>query len=201
MRYQRRESAPCLTRKTPCIFVRGFRCGTIFLSWLIGRSLDLGLASFSFAEPPDVPYYNKLIQSPVLFDQPVNTLEFERCFLSMPPLQTEQSLRTFLKSLPYQLIVMLDKGDGTASRVTAIFGNDFSRELPSAFEVAGHLGMSVSRMRRRLLEEGTSYRKIKDDCRLAAAMRYLASEAMTIEDVANSIGFGEQSTFYRALKK
>ncbi|MCB1754806.1 MAG: AraC family transcriptional regulator [Gammaproteobacteria bacterium] len=172
-----------------------------FLSWLIGQRLDLTVARFTFEKPTDAGYYRKLFQSPVKFAQPLNALEFEPRYLAMPLLQTEQSLRSFLKSLPYPLIVMLDESDSMASRVSAVLGNDFSRELPSAAEVAGRLGLSVSSLRRRLLEEGTSFRAIKDECRQTAAMRYLASERMSIQDVATLTGFPEPSTFFRAFKK
>lgn len=172
-----------------------------FLSWLIGRRLSLSQAIFTFAEPIDRDYYGKLFQSDVRFSQETNTLVFSEECLKLPIVQTEQSLRSFLKSLPYQLIVMLDEGDSVVSRVKAVIGSDFSRELPSAEEVARGLGMSISSLRRRLLEEGTSFQKIKVSGRQAAAMRYLAAESMSIHDVAVLTGFDDPSTFYRAFRQ
>lgn len=172
-----------------------------FLSWLIGQRLMVDQALFTFATPSDKDYYAKLFQSEVGFSQEVNALVFPKKFLKLPLIQTEQSLKSYLKSLPYQLIVMLDEGDSVASRVKAVIGNDFSRELPTAEDVAHGLGLSISSLRRRLLDEETSFQKIKDAGRQAAAMRYLAAESMSIQDVAVLTGFDDPSTFYRAFRK
>lgn len=172
-----------------------------FLSWLIGKRLALNHASFTFSKPSEQDYYGKLFQSEVRFSQEVNALVFPEKLLRSPLVQTEQSLKSFLKSLPYQLIVMLDEGDSMVSRVKAVIGNDFSRELPTADEVARGLGMSISSLRRRLLEEGTSFQKIKVSGRQAAAMRYLAVDSMSVHDVAVLTGFDDPSTFYRAFRQ
>ncbi len=172
-----------------------------FLSWLIGQRLQLRQALFTFETPKDSEYYAQLFQSEVSFSEEANALVFPEKYLNLPLVQTEQSLKAFLKSLPYQLIVMLDEGDSIVSRVKAVIGNDFSRELPTAQEVAHRLGLSISSLRRRLLDEGTSFQKIKDAGRQAAAMRYLAAEAMSIQDVAALTGFEDPSTFYRSFRK
>ena len=190
-----------LDREDPIKIRAWFSMWHHFLTWLIGERLPLDTAWFSFESPPDSDYYSRVYQCPVQFGQPLNAIVFPRRFLSLPLMQTEESLRSFLKSVPYQLIVMPDEADTTSSRVSAAIGVDFSRDVPSAIEVANRLGMSVSSLRRRLLEEGTSFRKIKDDCRQAAAMRYLASESMSIQDVAALTGYDDPSTFFRAFRK
>ena len=172
-----------------------------FLSWLIGKRLVLNQALFTFPTPDDKEYYSKLFQSEVSFSEECNALVFPEKFLKLPLMQSEQSLRSFLKSLPYQLIVMLDDGDSVSARVKAVIGNDFSRQMPTAEDVARELGLSVSSLRRRLVEEGMSFQKIKDAGRQAAAMRYLAAESMSNQDVAVLTGFDDPSTFYRSFRK
>lgn len=172
-----------------------------YLSWLTGQRLILDKSLFSFDEPGDAEYYNRVYQCPAFFSQSQNAIVFNRRYLELPLVQTEGSLRAFLKSLPYQLIVMPDEADTVSSRVSAVLGVDFSREVPSASDVADRLGMSISSLRRRLIDEGTSFRKIKEDCRQTAAMRYLASESMSIQDVAVLTGYDDPSTFFRAFKK
>ena len=99
------------------------------------------------------------------------------------------------------LHAMVDDDKSLKSQVMAIIGKDFSRDLPSADEVAHVLHMSVSTLRRRLLEEETSYQKIKDDCRKEGAINYMNSPQLSINDVASLMGFDEPSAFFRSFKK
>lgn len=96
---------------------------------------------------------------------------------------------------------MVDDDTSLKSQVIALIGKDFSQELPSAEEVAYRLHMSVSTLRRRLLEEDTSYQKIKDECRKVAALNYMNSPQLSISDVAGLMGFDEPSAFFRSFKK
>jgi AraC-like DNA-binding protein len=172
-----------------------------FLSWLTGQRLRLKDACFTFTEPEDAASYARTFSCPVRFDHPENALRFDAQLLQLPLVQTEQSLRAFLKSVPYQLIVMPNESDSLRAQVVALLGVDFSRDTPSAAHIAARLGMSLSSLRRRLQAEGTSYQRLKDECRQAAAMRYLASPAMRIQDVAELCGYDDPSTFFRVFKK
>ncbi|RVU30034.1 MULTISPECIES: AraC family transcriptional regulator [Neptunomonas] len=172
-----------------------------FTSWLIGTRLELKAAYFTFSKPDDADYYRTLFRSEVRFDQHDNAIVFPARFLDYPLIQTEASLRGFLKTAPFQLHVMVDDDKSLKSQVVAMLGKDFSRELPSADEVASMLHVSVSTLRRRLLEEGTSYQKIKDDCRKEAAINYMNSPHLSINDVAGLMGFEEPSAFFRSFKK
>ncbi len=190
-----------LNEEGPILIRAWFSMWHHFLSWLIGQRMVLNKARFTFRQPDDVFYYKKLFHCPIEFQQDINALYFDQRYLRAPLVQTEKSLRAYLKSLPYQLIVMPDDSDSMASRVSAVIGNDFSHDIPTAEAVAKRLGLSVSSLRRRLLREQTSYQRIKDECRQAAAMRFLAAESMSICDVATMTGFDDPSTFFRAFRK
>ena len=76
-----------------------------------------------------------------------------------------------------------------------------ARPLPDAVVVAKMLGMSVSTLRRQLSVEKTSFQELKDECRRAAAIRFLASTDLTLSDIASLLGFDEASAFFRAFKR
>lgn len=172
-----------------------------FISWLIGRRLALKAAYFTSERPNDVEYYKTLFQSEVRFNQHANALVFPASYLDMPVVQTEDSLRGFLKTAPYQLLVMVDNDNSLKSQVMSMLGKDFSREMPSADEVASALNMSVSTLRRRLNDENTSYQQIKDECRKEAAITYMNAPQLSINDIAFLMGFDEPSAFFRSFKK
>ncbi|ETX11451.1 AraC family transcriptional regulator [Marinomonas ushuaiensis DSM 15871] len=172
-----------------------------FICWLIGRRLSLKAAYFTSERPDDVEYYKTLFQSEVKFNQHANALVFPANYLDMPIVQTEDSLRGFLKTAPYQLMVMVENDNSLKSQVMAMLGKDFSREMPSAEEVASALNMSVSTLRRRLNDEKTSYQHIKDECRKEAAITYMNAPRLSINDIAALMGFDEPSAFFRSFKK
>lgn len=172
-----------------------------FQSWLVGRRVELSAVCFSFPKPRDARDYEVLFQAPVKFNQPANQLRFELTQSKLPLVQTEESLQGFLKTAPYQLLVMVDSDNSLRAQVRALIGRDFSRPLPGAEQVAEALHMSVTTLRRRLQAEGTSYQKIKDECRREAATNYLSYPDLSNTDVALLMGFDETSAFFRSFKK
>lgn len=172
-----------------------------FISWFIGRRLVLKAAYFTAARPDDVEYYQTLFQSDVKFSQHGNALVFPASYLDMPLVQNDDSLRSFLKTAPYQLLVMVDNDNSLKSRVISILGKDFSQEMLSAEEVASMLNMSVSTLRRRLTDEDTSFQQIKDECRKEAAITYINAPQLSFNEIAALMGFEEPSAFYRSFKK
>ncbi|MFT4725755.1 MAG: AraC-like DNA-binding protein [Granulosicoccus sp.] len=171
------------------------------LIWFAGRSLSLVRVEFSFPEPANGSLWNQLFRCPVVFDCPSSLLEFEPETLRHPNVQTEKSLAIFLKSAPYRLIAPSYDQEKISDRVLALFGDDLSQRLPSAAKVSGQLGVSISTLRRQLLQEGTSFQRLKDECKRATAVRYLASTELTFVEVSQLLGFDEVSAFYRAFRR
>lgn len=172
-----------------------------FICWLLGTRLELKAVHFCAPAPEDQDLYRTLFQCDVKFNQAEDALVFPSRYLEYPLVQTETSLKDFLHTAPYQLLVPVDNHQSLTAQVVALFGKDFSRELPSAEDVASSVNMSVSTLRRRLQEEGTSFQRIKDECRKDAALTYMNSPQLAINDVARLMGFDEPSAFFRSFKK
>jgi AraC-like DNA-binding protein len=172
-----------------------------FACWLAGRRLELDSVSLTFDKPTNVTKYEVLFQAQAKFGQTENHISFPASLLELPVVQTEESLHGFLQTAPYQLLVMVDGDNSLKSRVQAIIGRDFSREIPSAESVAESLNMSVTTLRRRLQKEKTSFQRIKDECRREAATNYLSCAELSNNDVAALMGFDETSAFFRSFKK
>ncbi|WP_210397441.1 AraC family transcriptional regulator [Motiliproteus sediminis] len=185
----------------PAVIRTGLSAWHHFLCWLAGRRVELTGVDFSFPKPDDAADYEVLFQAPIRFAQARNQLRLESGQLELPLVQTEESLEGFLKTAPYQLLVMVDGDNSLKSRVQAIIGRDFSREMPSAEAVAKSLNMSVTTLRRRLQSENTSFQKIKDECRREAATNYLSYPDLSNNDIAALMGFDETSAFFRSFKK
>lgn len=76
-----------------------------------------------------------------------------------------------------------------------------SDKLLSAEDAASHLGMSVRTLRRRLSESGYSFRNIRQEMCMSAALRHLQTSSISIERIANMFGYSDQASFSRAFQK
>lgn len=171
------------------------------LSWFAGRRLPLQKVVFNFEEPARGSEWSGLFHCPVEFNGSRSMLCFNPGVLDAPNVQTEQTLSVFLKSAPYRLIAPSFNDHKLRERVLALFGDDLTQPLPRADQIGKLLGLSVSTLRRQLREEGTSFQKLKDDYRRAAALRYLATNTLSFSEIAELLGFDEPSAFYRAFKR
>jgi AraC-like DNA-binding protein len=56
-------------------------------------------------------------------------------------------------------------------------------------------------LRRQLAREGTSFRSLLDEVRMAFAEEFLSNRAMTIEEIAARLGYSEAASFTRAFAR
>ena len=66
--------------------------------------------------------------------------------------------------------------------------------------VCEQLQTSERSLRRRLSEEGTSFRELQQSLRLALAEQYLADPTLTLEQVADRLGYSEAANFCHAFR-
>lgn len=78
-------------------------------------------------------------------------------------------------------------------------------DRPGSFptlEIAARLfNMTPRTLHRRLVEEGTSFRDILDDVRHRLALEHLKAGAMSIEEIAFTLGYGDLANFRRAFRR
>lgn len=72
---------------------------------------------------------------------------------------------------------------------------------PSFDMLASAFNMSGRTLRRQLATAGTSYQKLVDKFRCEYAIECLENGHMTIEDIADSLGFSDVANFRHAFKK
>ncbi|WP_405490332.1 helix-turn-helix transcriptional regulator [Nocardia sp. NBC_00511] len=73
--------------------------------------------------------------------------------------------------------------------------------MPQFATLARELGLSQRTLRRRLLDEQTSYRALVDEVRDTLAMELLATTQLSIEQIAHRLGYSETSAFHHAFTR
>lgn len=174
-----------------------------FFGWLCGRPLQLKRVDFTGEKPPRVEKYEALFGCPLNFGQSNDLLYFDSKALAWPVVHTEHSLREFLRTAPYQLLIMENSPDvnNLSSQVRAMIGHDFTEGFPSFEVISRALDMSEPTLRRRLKREGTTFQQLKDKARCEAAKVCLGRPDLSINEVALQMGFTDPSAFHRSFKK
>lgn len=73
--------------------------------------------------------------------------------------------------------------------------------IASQQAMARHLGMSISTLKRRLQQEGTSYKTLCNQMRLFTAEKLLLESNTNLTEISLSLGFASASAFNNAFKK
>lgn len=171
-------------------------------SWLIERRIPLERVQLAYPEPKHVDEYDALFFAPVIkFDSTRTEITFAADYLDLPIRKTDSSLHEFLKTAPAQLLVKFKNASSLTSRIREVLKSHIGEEMPTLNEVASMLYLSPQTLRRRLAGEGKSYQGVKDNLRRDTAIHLLLKPDLSLEDVAQHVGFSETSTFHRAFKK
>ena len=174
--------------------VHGLSC------WLAGRSLALSSVQFPFAPPIHVSDYALIYTEHSVFagDQLVASLNAN--LLDLPVRRDDEALKEFLAGAPGK-ISMLYRRDREAVRIVRDMLLAAFPESPSLEEVARRLYLSSRTLHRRLNEEGSSFRMIKDALRRDLALASMEKKRRSVGQIAAELGFADTSAFFRAFRK
>jgi AraC-like DNA-binding protein len=172
--------------------------------WLAGRGIGLDSVIFPYRRPAHADDYALIFTEDSRFAPTVpggmGTLvaSFNANLLDLPVRRDEAALTSFLDGAPGK-ITMLYRRD----REMVIRVRDFLRAaLPESLsleQVAERLFQSPRTVHRRLEEEGSSFRAIKDALRRDMALARLTKTRDPVAKVAADLGYTDTSAFYRAF--
>lgn len=96
-------------------------------------------------------------------------------------------------------MVSLGSADDVGYRLKELLGEGDG--LVSIESAATQLHMSVSTLKRRLAEAGTSFREIRESVLRDRAMLMLAEASLTLESIAGTLGYSDLAGFSHAFKR
>jgi AraC-like DNA-binding protein len=95
---------------------------------------------------------------------------------------------------------LLGGRDDWATRVRALLSAEVGR-YPGIDELAGQMATSPRTLKRRLQEQGVSYTQLVNEARERDSVRLLRDTTLTIEQIAERMGYSEAANFSRAFHK
>lgn len=177
-------------------YVLGFSC------WAVDSAIALRAAEFPYAEPGHVSVYPTIFCKIVRFGADRASIVFDRHYLSLPLTRNAADLDSMLKGalrltvLPYR---PYRRDRLLVERVRRVLREARGRSL-GAEDVASELALSTRTMHRRLREEATSLRDLKEEAKLELAKQELMRGRTPIKRIAEIAGFRNEKSFSRAFR-
>lgn len=141
-----------------------------------------------------------LLGAPVIFGAKTTRWIFKKGAGDLPLPMASPLLEETYSSLCKKLVATASVQNSFVSHVLDLLVRS-GRGFPSAAEVAAQLHVSERTLHRRLESNNTSFGKLLDRIRYDRALDLLNKSTLTIEKIADMLGFSETSSFTRAFKR
>jgi AraC-like DNA-binding protein len=165
-------------------------------------STTVRAVSFEHERPAYHREYTRIFGGVERYGRSFTGIEIDRKLLDQPGLHRHAELYEMLRSQAERKLDHLTRGVGYADRLKQYLLVRSPRgAMPDMATAARELGMSVRSLRRRLTEEGVSYRAILEESFGAVAARLLGDSRRSIQETAHAMGFSDPTAFHRAFKR
>lgn len=155
--------------------------------------------SLSYRAPKYAERYEALLGCRLRFGAPQTTIRLSREWFDDRSQAHDEEFDAICRQHCESVLVRVERRQTMCSELRKLFADD-SKPLPRLETAAACLNMTPRTLRRRLHDEGTSYRAEVDAFRAERAKHYLAYSALDPKEVAFLLGFKEQSAFRHAFK-
>lgn len=165
---------------------------------LSSEPIPLRRVTFRFPPPPYAARFREFFPGPVLFYAARNSIALDAAWADRPLPQANEQTARLCEEQCRELLARRRARTGVSERVRQRL---LRPGAPAAMEpVAAALGMAPRTLRRRLADEGTSFRRLLDEVRETLAEEML-SRRMAVEQVAERLGYAEPASFIHAFKR
>lgn len=163
--------------------------------------LDMAKAvHLTFPAPAYLEEYTSMLRAPILFGQERNEIHFPTDLLDLPHPRGNPVAELMAQEMCDSLLSQMNQqGELVQSIINLLMANP--SETMTSEEVASRLCMTSRTLRRKLKSQGTSFQTIVDNMRSNLAIEYLTKSRLTIDDIAEKVGFSDAANFRSAFKR
>jgi AraC-like DNA-binding protein len=166
---------------------------------LTGQSLS-GDTELSIPEPAYFPRFKRLMPR-ARFGQPVSRVLFDAAFLDLPLVQADRSALQLTRAQCERTLDELGYQGDIAERVRHAVWRDGRDGFRGIDEVAENLAVSTRTLKRMLAAGGLSFTDLLHSERRERALFLLKAPALTLEEIAERLGYSTLSNFVRAFQQ
>lgn len=166
--------------------------------WLAGRAIALHSVRFPFPRPAHAADYALVYTEHSIFDGATLAASFDAALLDVSVVRETADVDAFLEGAPGRISILYRRDREVVRRVRELLARDLGT-APSLEAAAHALRISPRTLHRRLAEEGSAFRAIREELRRTYALARLEKTRRRIADIAADIGYSEPSAFFRAF--
>ena len=156
---------------------------------------------YNFAAPPSgTRRYAEIFGVVPAFDAPECAVGIPPEILDLPLPQANEHTTAIARDQCRQLLASRHARTGLAGRVRDHLLTR-TASPPHSEQVAAALHLSERTLRRRLAEEGVTFRGLLDEMREQLAEEFLVTGGMSVAEVARRLGYVEVSSFSQAFRR
>ena len=169
------------------------------LGLLAGSRYRLYAVSLPYEPEAPVPAHTRFFHARIITGQPHCALHFNRASLSTPVPSANAALLRIATN--YLATHYSGPAHTMAPRVRLALSHTLASGAADKNAIAALLSMHPRTLQRHLEREGTNFNAIRDEVRSQSALRYLKGTKFPFSQVADLLGFSEQSTFTRFCRQ
>jgi AraC-like DNA-binding protein len=170
-------------------------------SLLTGQKIYPVQVQFEFSKPKNLSEYDRIFQSAIQFSADSNQLIILNADMNRPVIGYDVSLFALFDALIQERVNTLTDKKSFQDLVKNILLTEFKVQIPSLEIIASRLNMTQRTFQRKLLEEGTTYRKLSGSVRKELALQLIKKSNHKMEEIAQMLGYSDASSFRRAFKQ
>jgi len=172
-----------------------------FASWVTGTRMQPLRVQFSQARLGPLPGYQAVFQCPVEFEQAFSGVLMDNTVLDQPLPQADPQLAQVHERYSTARLAALSMSSVSVPEMKQWLAARLGPNLPRRSMAAKALGISERTLARRLHEQGHTFDQLLDEVRRNRALQAVADTHASLPAIAESLGFAEVSTFYRAFRR
>lgn len=170
----------------------------LLLDTLVGKRVAPLEVDLGYPDPGHADLYAATFGCPVLFDAPFTRYVLGADSLALPLAQADADSAVMFERSCRELLSEIERHDSLANELRQLLLSS-PGHLPDAATAASRLHLGERTLRRRLAEEGTTFQAILDEVRRHVATDYLVSTHLSMQQIAELLGFSEATNFRRAF--
>ena len=157
--------------------------------------------SFSHSARFPINLYKKIYRTEnIFFNQKESSIVFDRKILDIKIENSNLPAKLALLSEAKNQLSKLLKQRKISERLKELMLQDHTLDARNLTHYASQLKISESSLKHKLTAELTSYSQIQFEVRKKLARKYLLNTDLSIESIANLLGYKSRSTFARSFK-
>jgi len=156
---------------------------------------------FEHARPAQHREHARIFQGVERFSQPSSGLTFASALLDRAHLHLHSELHLVLRREAERNLDRLGRELTQEERLRQYLVAQRPQAMPDMETAARDLRVSARTLRRRLAEEGASFRSVVQSVLETLASHMLRDPSRTIQETAHAMGFADAASFHRAFKR